>query len=248
MDLRYIWYKMQGNKIKYIDNCQAKVLLISLLRYWWSKNLGSDWPKGTLGHTQPRLVVFNATFTWWLSPYKKTKRSINSFQTYWWWKNPAIWLDERHNWPHQNKGGSLRSYIPLWLNPYKKLKYYLTLSRGLDDLRILLSDWTRGTTGKPNQHKVVPDATFTWWIPPCKKSKRVRDFFQRCWRLKNPTIWLVEKHNWPHSTKKGSLRCYLSLIIISTEKNLRYSLIPFRDIDDQKIPQSDWTRGTTCHN
>ena len=35
------------------------------------------------------------------------------------------------------------------------------------------------------------------------------------------------------------------LMIISSQKNLRYPLIPSRDIDDQRLLQSDWTRGTT---
>ena len=26
--------------------------------------LGSDWPKGKPGHTQPRLVILNVTFPW----------------------------------------------------------------------------------------------------------------------------------------------------------------------------------------
>ena len=31
-------------------------------------------------------------------------------------------------------------------------------------------------------------------------------------------------------------------------KNLRYQLIPSRDIDDQRIMQPDWIRGTTGHS
>ena len=30
-------------------------------------------------------------------------------------------------------------------------------------------------------------------------------------------------------------------------KSLRDQLIPFRDIDDQSMLQTDWTRGITCH-
>ena len=30
--------------------------------------LESDWPKGTPGNTQTRVVVLNATFSWLLSP------------------------------------------------------------------------------------------------------------------------------------------------------------------------------------
>ena len=31
---------------------------------------------------------------------------------------------------------------------------------------------------------------------------------------------LAERHNWSHQTKSGSLRCYLSLMIISKRKNM----------------------------
>ena len=48
-------------------------------------------------------------------------------------------------------------------------------------------------------------------------------------------------------TKCASLRCYFPLMIISTQKNLRDRSIPFRNIDDQTILQSDWTRGTSGH-
>ena len=34
----------------------------------------SDWPKGTSDHTQPKVLVSDATFLWWLSPTKKPKR------------------------------------------------------------------------------------------------------------------------------------------------------------------------------
>ena len=31
-------------------------------------------------------------------------------------------------------------------------------------------------------------------------------------------------------------------------KNLRYQLLPIRDVDDQKILQSDWMRGNISHS
>ena len=40
--------------------------------------LESDWSKSTTDHIQSRVVVFNATILWWLSPYKKLKISIGS--------------------------------------------------------------------------------------------------------------------------------------------------------------------------
>ena len=47
------------------------------------------------------MIVSDAAFLWWLSPSKKSKMSIGSFQKYWWLKNAAIWLAESildHNW------------------------------------------------------------------------------------------------------------------------------------------------------
>ena len=40
----------------------------------------SDWTKGTPGNTQPKLAVLDVTFPRWLSPLKKSKILIGSFQ------------------------------------------------------------------------------------------------------------------------------------------------------------------------
>ena len=68
--------------------------------------------------TQPKEVVLNATFPWWLSPCKKSK-------WYQWFKNPAIWLDKRPNWPHPTKSSSLRCYLPLMVNSMQKNWYII---------------------------------------------------------------------------------------------------------------------------
>ena len=31
----------------------------------------SDWKGGTTGYTQPNVVIWDATLSWWLSPFKK---------------------------------------------------------------------------------------------------------------------------------------------------------------------------------
>ena len=64
--------------------------------------LQSDWTRGTTGYTQPNSSVSHHALPQSLILCKKTK-------TYWWSKNPAIWLDERHIWPHPIKKGSLKS-------------------------------------------------------------------------------------------------------------------------------------------
>ena len=54
--------------------------------------------------------------------------SVDSFQRYWWcwWsKNPAIWLDEKHNCLHPTKSGSLICSLLDGCLHAKKLKYQL---------------------------------------------------------------------------------------------------------------------------
>ena len=60
-----------------------------------------DWPKGTPDHTKPRVLVLNATFTWWLSPCKILKISNGSSHFCCWSNNSSIWLDERRSKPHK---------------------------------------------------------------------------------------------------------------------------------------------------
>ena len=65
---------------------------------------------------------------------------------------------------------------------------------------------------------VLSNAAFPWWLCPCKKSKIFIKSSQNYWRSKNPVIWLVERQNWPHPTKSGSLRCHISLMTSSMQK------------------------------
>ena len=44
--------------------------------------------------TQPKVVVSYATFTWWISSSKKSKKLMHYFQRYWRSKNSAIWFDK----------------------------------------------------------------------------------------------------------------------------------------------------------
>ena len=80
-----------------------------------------DWTRHTTGHIQPKVVVSNPSFSWWLSPCKKNKVSIDFFQVHWWSKNSTIWLDERHNWSHPTKSESLRSFLLLMVISMQKL-------------------------------------------------------------------------------------------------------------------------------
>ena len=51
-----------------------------------------------------------------------------------------------------------------------------------------------------------------------------------------------------HPTKSDSLTSYLPFMVISMYKILRYRLIPSRDIDNQRILESDWKRQIPGHN
>ena len=107
------------------------------------------------------------------------------------------------------------------------------------------------------------------WISLCKKSKPFIDSFQRYWWSTNPAIRLEERLFWSinwnsvyHFKEKNSsfrnqylIKTFFNLtmsprpikVSLSSclfyrlhEKRLYY-LIPSRDIDDQRILQSDWT-------
>ena len=118
------------------------------------------------------MVNSHATFPSWISPWKSSKISTDSFHRYCWSKNPAICLDKRHTWPNPTKTGSLRCYVPLMTNSmHERLSYQWILSRVIDNQRILQSDWTRGTPGHTQPKVVVLDATFSLGISPCQKTK-----------------------------------------------------------------------------
>ena len=71
-----------------------------------------------------------------------------------------------------------------------RICYQLILSGYIDDQRILKFDWTRGTPSHIQPKVVFSSAT-----------------------------WVNEKHTWHNLTKKDNLRCYISLMIISMQKN-----------------------------
>ena len=113
---------------------------------------------------------------------KKTKTSIDSFLKYCWSKNLAIWLDKKHNWPHPTKNRNPRCYL------------HLILSRDIDDQKILLSDWRRGTIFlliKISLRCFLP--SMTGFI-----QKNLRDrliHFMNIDDKKNPAFWLDESHS-----------------------------------------------------
>ena len=78
-----------------------------------------------------------------------------------------------------------------------------------------LTGWDIQQT-KPNQKVVISGVTLPWWLSLCKKIRSL-DFFNRYWWSKGP-VWLDEGQNWPYPTKRGSLTCYLPLMIISRQK------------------------------
>lgn len=48
--------------------------------------------RGTPGQIQPKAIVWDAAFHWWLSSCKTSKILPGPFQLYCWWNKPAIWL------------------------------------------------------------------------------------------------------------------------------------------------------------
>ena len=123
--------------------------------------------------------------------------------------------------------------ISMQKNP-KKLRHQLTLSSDIVDHRILQSDWAR-SMADPTQPKMeILDATFTWWLTLCTKTKTSLDPFQRYWWSK------ILQCDWRKSTIvlpiKISLRCFVSSMTDSMQKNLRDILIPCMNTDDKKNP------------
>ena len=104
--------------------------------------------------TPNQEAVSQATFPWWLSPCKKSKRSIGFFQRYRWSNNSAIWLDKRPNWPYLTKKDNLRWYSPLMTDSVQK-KLHVIPSENMDDQGILHSGWTRGFNWQTQSREVV---------------------------------------------------------------------------------------------
>ena len=59
----------------------------------------------------------------------------------------------------------------------KKHYDHLILFPDIDYQRILEPDWVKDTTGHTQPKEVILHATFPWWLPQCKKSKRSTDSF-----------------------------------------------------------------------
>ena len=106
-------------------------------------------------------------------------------------------MDERHTWPYHTKSGCLICYLLLMTNhTQNKWRYYLTLSREIDQKNL---------------------ATFPWWLSTCKKI--TVDSLLRYWWSKNPATGLDKRQNWPHPTNSSILRFYLLLLTCSMQKN-----------------------------
>ena len=149
---------MQGKKLK----SQTKGSIDSLREILMIKE---SWNpiRGKPGHTQPKAVVLEATFPWRLSLCKLIK------DIYWFFPMILVWsknwligwetkrLDERHNWPHPIKSGSLRCQFPLMTTLCKKQ----ILSRKIDQ-RFLQSNWMGGLTSHAQPKVEVSDDTFLY--------------------------------------------------------------------------------------
>ena len=86
-----------------------------------------------------------------LKVLKKTKWwkifEINWNLRYWWSNNPAICLNMRHTWLQLTKVLVLYITFSCWPYPCKKSKLHRIPSRYINNQRIILSDWAKGTSG-----------------------------------------------------------------------------------------------------
>lgn len=65
--------------------------------------------------------------------------------------------------------------------------------------------------------------------------QRYRLIPSRYWWSKKSWIWLAQRHIWPHSTKSGSLKCYLALMI-DPMKKIKMSIDSFHSYCWSKNP------------
>ena len=66
-------------------------------------------------------------------------------------------------------------------------------------------------------YDITGKQVITNWTP-AKKIRSLDSFHKHWWSI-NPAILLDKTHNWSHPTKRGSLTCYLLLMIISMQKS-----------------------------
>ena len=74
-------------------------------------------------------------------------------------------------------------------------------------------------------------------------------FFPEMLVIKNSAIWLDKKQSWPKPTKRGiSYTTFPWSLSLSYDKILiKILIIPYRDVDDQRILQPHWKSGTSGH-
>ena len=131
----------------------------------------------------------------------------------------------RHNWPHPSKSGGLRSSFLLLTSYMKKLRYHLLLSRDTDDERILEQrhKWL-------NQKRYSLDdyhhAEIAWFLT------EILMIEESCNHIGQEAQLATSNQKWQ------SWMCPFFDDFLHA-KNLRGRLILSRNIDDQRILQSD---------
>ena len=117
--------------------------------------LQSDWMKETSCNTQPKTIVPDPTFLWWLSPYKKVNNQLTLSRD----------IDDKRtlqsNWTRGTPGHKelrvvsdatlQKKLLAKNLTPWKKTD----INRFFPEILVLQSDWTRGTTTGHTRPKVV---------------------------------------------------------------------------------------------
>ena len=119
-------------------------------------------------------------------------------------KDPAIWLDKRHNWPQSLKSDNLRCYHPLMTSSMKKKKI------SSDSFcRILIIKESCNLVGQETQ--LAPP---NLWISIFIKFKLTLNWYAL------PNIWLQCKdkliliQSWKNTSYKGSIKKVLVLLTL----------------------------------
>ena len=83
--------------------------------------LQSDWTRDWPGHIQSKVVIADATFSWWSFSSKNLRYQLIPSRDTDDQRICNLIGQERYTWPHPNKSGSIRCYLPSMIISMQKI-------------------------------------------------------------------------------------------------------------------------------
>ena len=210
-------WNFRKRKIHITHHRTPYVIYMCILLHTCGKSPERAWKKVASDVTL-MIISIDYLYLYWLT-LLIISISVDSFQRYWWcwWsKNPAIWLDEKHNCLHPTKSGSLICFLLDGCLHAKKLKYQL-IFKGI----LLIQTSCNLIRPKVNLDTLNQSGILwcylTFLIIPMHKIKDF-DWFFTYRDTDYQIIWLDKRYNWLYTTRIGSLICHLNLMILSVQK------------------------------